>query len=307
MPAKLIGTEKLSEIIETIFLTSQVDKAIPISLFLIADSGTGKSKSILRYDAPWALRMDDLTSSGLLSVLEKDTQNKTRFVIIGDLNAVLAHRTSVMKLTFGNLLTLMSDGTAQMADGAGRKEIKHLPIGLIVAITKQMYLKNYNAWDDTGFLRRFVPIFYEYSLALSGKIQVEISKQRVTREPLTQTKIEPVPEFLKDGSLRNIVLPQEIANRIMILSGDWTTNYLSRGPIRKRDMKTKKIRYESGIPYIRQPFDPHLVLQTMCKSHAIWRDRKAVSATEADFKFLQLFVEFTRFDRPYVLDVEQKK
>jgi hypothetical protein len=306
VPTKLIGTEKLDEIIETSFLTSQISKAIPVSLFLVADSGTGKSKSILRHDVPWSLRMDDLTSSGLLDVLEKDPENRIRFVVIGDLNAVLAHRSSVMKLTFGNLLTLMSDGTAQMADGAGKKDIKHLPIGLIVAITRQMYLKNYNAWDETGFLRRFVPIYFEYSLAMSNKIQIAISKQKVTSEPLIQTKLEPIPEFVKDGSLRNVILPQEMANRIMVLSDEWSSKYLSFAPIRKRDMKTKKIKYETGIPYIRQPFHPHLVLQTMCKAHALWRDRKAATAREEDFEFLHQFVQFTRFDRPYVLDVESK-
>lgn len=306
MLTKLIGTQKLDEIIETAFLTSQLDKAIPVSLFLVAESGSGKSKSILRYDCSWSLRMDDLTSSGLLSILERDAENKIRFVVIGDLNAVLAHRSSVMKLTFGNLLTLMSDGTAQMADGAGRKEIKHLPVGLIVAITRQMYLKNYQQWEETGFLRRFVPIHYEYSAALSAKIQMAISKQQVSRQPLEQTKLDPIPEFAKEGKLRNVILSQDMANRIMHLSADWTANFLSFAPIRKRDFQTRKIKYTAAIPYLRQPFDPHLVLQTMCKAHALWRNRSSAVANEEDFSFLYQFIKFTRFDRPFVLDVESK-
>ncbi len=175
----LIALQPILEIIETVLWTAALDHGIPISAFLIGPPGSGKSKTLTPFAGKTIHRSDDLTSSGVLEIMERDKENSVKHILISDLNAILSHKSSTTNLTIGNLLSLMSEGIVRIDDGRRNKEVPHAPVGLVVGITPKMYEMHFERWDMTGFRRRFLPIFFTYKAATIMQIQKAIEDGKV--------------------------------------------------------------------------------------------------------------------------------
>lgn len=310
----MIGTEPLCEILETSLFSAHLTNSIPISLMLIGPSGAGKSKLVMQYqNAAGCHVTTDVTSMGLQELLAKDPTGKTHFIIIPDFNLVLSHRHSTLQLTIGNLLSMTSEGTIRIDDGRANKETKHKPIGIVSAMTRDMYAGIGKKWIALGFNRRFLPINYDYSLRTREQVQRSIAKGSTTMLHLSEKKLA-IPTGLID-----VTISDGNSNRISTYSNELATNIgwvgvnsRNRGGGRKSakssDAEVKppankhdqhEFRPRAIFTGKQIEFSPHIVLRTLARAHALRNGREFVS--EDDLEFLMKVIQFTRFDQPVQL------
>jgi hypothetical protein len=288
---EMIGLGLLEEIIETILWTGNIRDGIPLSCFLISDPGSGKSRTLIPFHGPSLHRSDDMTSSGLLDIMERDKEGKVKHILISDFNAILSHKSSTTNLTMGNLLSLMSEGTVRIDDGRRNKEIPHAPIGLIVGITPKMFESKFPQWDMIGFRRRFLPIFYCYKAETVREIMKSIGDGKTS---------------MASKSLKNVVLPpkqnkpawNDTGKRYLdSLAFQFTENLAQQPRISYGPDRSMVITPETGkVPL---PFTPMQMLQEIAEAHAL-RGRSG-RVREEDLKFASMVVDFTRYGRPVAL------
>lgn len=284
----LIGTEFLDEIIQTAIITSRLKETSPVSLLLVAESGAGKSKTLLRFHADYIYRCDDLTSKGLFDLLGEDTKNNMSFLLLPDLNPALSHRGSVSNLLMANLLTITADGTMAVADGRNNKILQHRPIGVISAVTTDMFYRNHKRWKMLGLLRRFLAIHYCYSSPTIALALKEIGKDRINANQLTQI-------HMLNGSYALPKIEENYSLQLESFAKDLATNlsqYISYNVTPEKNNRALKIGF--GRPVL--PMSPFTVLRTMARAHAALQKREEVS--ESDMGFIQKLIQFTAMARP---------
>ena len=286
----LYGTRQLEEIIETAIFTGNILEVVPVSLMLIGPSGAGKSKMLLKFQGDMLHRSDDVTSSGLQDIMKLDEKDQAiTHIVLPDFNAPLSHKPATSTLLVANLLTMMSDGTARIDDGREMKTLTHNPIGILTAVTPEMYSKNEHKWKILGFKRRFLPIFYDYSPATIMKVQSKISRCEVTSLPLTLKNVK-----FRSTEKTNIYLNSREAEQLKELSV-YLAEALAIHGIRKRD-EDKKIKHEIIPGKTLLPYSPHLLLQAFAKGNALKNDRKRV--TKKDIDFCSELLTFCRYGEP---------
>ncbi len=258
----LIGVENLSEIAETALFSAYLTKNVPTSLIFIGPSGAGKSKLVMQYQNVNGSHLtSDITSIGLQELLAGDPQDRIRFLIVPDFNVVLSHRASTLQLTIANLLSVTSEGTVRIDDGRLKKETKHTPCGIMTAMTRDLYSMFARKWAVLGFNRRFIPIYYDYSLQTRQKINTAIMGGYVTLLQLARAAI-PMPKKLQEVNISNAM-----GQRIQLLSDELANNI---GYIPSRREKGVKGSH-GGARFIGKQleFTPHLALRSMGRAHAL--------------------------------------
>lgn len=287
----LIALDFIADILEVIFWTAGLREGIPLSCFLIARSGAGKSRSIVPFVGTNLFRCDDLTSSGLQQTLEADKDNVITHILISDFNAVLSHKTSTTNLTIGNLLALMSEGTMRIADGRRNKELKHNPVGLVVGITPEMYEMNFSRWNNIGFCRRFLPIFYDYSALTIVKIMEAIEKNKV------RMVVGPPKEFQLPLKKQQPIWSAEVSRMLDSLTYQFCDNLAVRPTFRRSSDQQIQIVPLNAAPPL--PFTPKQMLQELAEGHAL--KRKSPKVQDVDLAFVGKIISFTRYGYPVQL------
>jgi hypothetical protein len=285
----LIATLPLEKIIETAIYTGHLHGVTPVSLMLVGPSGAGKSRMLLKFSGDMLHRSDDLTSSGLQAVAKGDEkEQKITHIVLPDFNAPLSHKASTSQLLVANLLTIMSDGTTRIDDGRDVKTVVHNPIGILTGCTPDMFSRNESKWKALGFTRRFLPLFYDYSLSTIQKVQDAISSGKITSLPLT------VRPILFKGPKAKIYLNSREANHLQNLSLT-LAQLLAIYGARKEDENGKaKFKTIPGKPLL--PYSPHHILQAFAKGNALKNGR--IRVTKADVEFCTDVLEFCRYGEP---------
>lgn len=277
----LPGLAIIEEIIETAIASAWVQDSLPQSILVCGPSGAGKSKTVLRYSGPSLHRTDDLTSKGLFDILVADPQNKVKHIIMGDFNPVLSHKSSVSSLTIASMLSVMSDGTARVDDGRKTKETRHEPVGFLTACTTEMFSRNLNKWADLGIPRRFLSIFYRYSVETEMKGLDLISNGKITLGSLSSRAIKP-------SKPKAAIIPPQIDNRLREVAAVLAENLGYRAIWKKKGNAHYK-DMQPGKSELR--FTPLLTLQNMIRAHALLKKR--FKCDESDLKFIQKMMEYT--------------
>lgn len=307
----MIGMEPICEILETVFYSAHLQHSIPLSVMLIGPSGAGKSKAVMQYQHSVGCHVTtDVTSMGLQELLARDIKGEINFIIIPDFNLVLSHRHSTLQLTIGNLLSMTSEGTVRIDDGRAVKETKHGPIGIVSAMTREMYAGIGKKWVALGFNRRFLPINYDYGLKTREQVQYSISNGFTTMLHLVEKKIL-VPshkvevEISSKDAARLMTFSNDLANNIGWVPINSHSNKKLRKPLRDgRGVKRQAQAPEEFAPRAlftgkQIEFSPHIVLRTLAKAHALREERTLVN--EYDMDFIMRLIAFTRFDQPVML------
>ncbi len=305
----MIGMEPICEILETVFYSAHLQHSIPLSVMLIGPSGAGKSKAVMQYQHSVGCHVTtDVTSMGLQELLAKDTKGEINFIIIPDFNLVLSHRHSTLQLTIGNLLSMTSEGTVRIDDGRAVKETKHGPIGIVSAMTREMYAGIGKKWVALGFNRRFLPINYDYGIKTREQVQYSISNGFTTMLQLAEKKIIIPPHRL------DVEISAKDAARLMAFSNDLAVNIgwvpinaHAKKRVSKRDGRGVKRQAQTPEEFAPRAlftgkqieFSPHIVLRTLVRAHALREERKLVN--EYDMDFIMRLIGFTRFDQPVML------
>jgi hypothetical protein len=289
---KLIGLEPLLEIVETALFTAHLHDTIPMSCILIGPSGGGKSKAIMQYKESNGCHLtNDITSSGLLELLSGDHEQKINFLIVPDFNVVLSHKTSTLQLTIANLLPVTSEGTVRCDDGRLKKETKHNPVGILTAMTRDLYEHVARKWQVLGFQRRFLPLYFEYGIETRLKIQDSIAQGATTLLQL-------LPRSLTPPLKKVDVNVADMSQRIQAISNELAEN-IGYVPVRGLTEKRGKFKSKTAFVGKQLEFSPHLALRSFARAHALKNKRNHV--TSEDFDFLVRLMRYTRYDRPGVL------
>ena len=259
----MIRVKKLQEVLKTAFASLKVKGEKPLSLLLIADTDSGKSRLLLTYRLPKAEIISDVTSKGLYNIL---TENKDcEMIVIPDFNAVVSHRPSVSNATVTALLSLMEEGMMKVSDAGGTRDMKMRKISVITAMTTGMTKAKAGKWRQLGLLRRFLPVFYTYSEETSKAIHASI------RDGNYSTAL--IADFVKVPSEKQFVsIPKKISFEIERYSKVISRTLESRG------------------------FTAHKFLRVYTKARALLDGRRVVS--KKDFEDMMEAGEFVRLDHP---------
>jgi len=281
----LINAEPLERILDTI-LASRFEQA-PISGLLIAPADSGKSRLLLRHRPADVRILNDFTYASLLSLLTE--RDRPKYIIVPDFNSVVSHRPAVATLTAAVLLGVLAEGLTEIPGLEGKPKLKveelrerGITVGLLTAVTPEMFMAKRGKWRATGFLRRILPIYYSYKASTVQLINDSIRKGIDT----VSYKAEADKKKLHSKPIR---IPPPIAQKIETLA---TT------VIQRQMLWTHRDR--SGTQVLIQatqlPFSVHKIFRTY--SRAACRLRGGLVVSKQDLDALHSLARFTRYDRP---------
>lgn len=280
-PEGLYFLEPLSEIVETALYTAFIREEIPVSLIAVGPSGTAKSKLLKTFSSDAIHTTDSVTSQGLWDIVQRDSKNEKKFILIPDINPTLSRRTSTTQATIGNLLSLCGDGTVRVDDGRGDKICKHDVMGLLTACTPEIYHKHAKQWFALGLVRRVIPIFYTYSEQTQTELQKYVRDGRIHASFLT-------PRIIKFPPLArptiNSVMPFEFETRSVKFAHNL-------GKLSFWEKGIKKWTMREVVP-----ISPHVTIRTLAMAHALRRNSAVVEQKEVDF--ITNFLSFTDPEKP---------
>ena len=274
----LAGLAPLEELIHGIIGTAFVTGYTPVSCILVAPSGAGKSRTLIRFDGDYdyIVRADDLTSSGLFDILAADKENKLKYILIPDFNPVLSHKASVTSLLVANLLSVTQDGTVRIADGRQNKECKHDPLGILTSCTFDIFARHSRKWHELGITRRILPVHYTYCL------QTIRTAQRLIREGKITSLIPPL--VLSAYKKTVVGISQTYSVELEVLSERLALNLGQYVALRK-GVRTP----QQGLAIL--PMAPHIVLAAIAKGNCVRFGRRQI--TKDDVTMATEFVSFT--------------
>lgn len=188
-PVNLIRMEPILKIIQAVIWTGRISQENPVSLCLIARQESAKSQAILYFSATPTLRcFSDITAKPLSSMRNDIEMKKLRHIVLLDLVRVMTHGKGVASRTLQSLAGLMEEGQATTADAGGVQEWKGMPkIGVIMAVTPEYYLRSRGAWRATGFITRFLRLWFEYSNDTRDLVHNAISEGASLSEPISES------------------------------------------------------------------------------------------------------------------------
>jgi hypothetical protein len=287
----LVGLEPIAEIIHVALLTSFIENSIPIAVMLIGPSGGGKTQTLKRFEGSFIHRTNDLTTSGLWSLLKEDKENKLSHICLEDFNPLLSHKTSVSNLTIASLLSVMGDGMLRVDDGREVKTLLHRPVGIITGVTPEMFQAHLEKWQGLGFVRRFLPVHFTYTQETISQAQKAVKKGDVSANPLPPIKLTPPKAPV------NPIFPESASTDIESLSV-YLGQHLGVNVVVTKDNGNQwKRNYVPGKAVL--PMAPHIILRTMAQARALKEGRMKVD--DSDIKFLRRLVDFANPMQPTLI------
>ena len=266
---------------ETALHTASIRDEIPVSLILVGPSGSAKSKLLRSFECAHVHVTDSITSQGLWEIVQRDTKEEKKFILIPDINPTLSRRSSTTQATVGNLLSLTGDGTVRIDDGRGEKICKHSPMGLITACTPEIYHKHARQWFALGLIRRIIPVFYTYSL------ETQEALQKLVREGKIHASFGAPKQLALPPPARpnlNSTTPFEFEKKSSMLAQNL-------GKLQFTDDGIKKWQIKNVVPV-----SPHVTIRTMAMAHAL--RRKSPKVEDPEVVFVTSFVSFTDPEAP---------
>jgi hypothetical protein len=224
-----VRLEPILAIIRTTILTGRIEGCRPVSLMLIAKQESAKTECLKHFFGTDTLEyLSDLTSRGMHPYRDKIQSGVTRHMVLLDLIRVAAHGKGVTERTLQTLASLMEEGETSTSDAGGRESWTGFPrIGVLTALTPELFHTKRGHWRKTGFLTRFLPISFGYSDRTVLKIHDSISKG-MSIPPPEPVKVPAKPIRISIGPL----LSKEVAMHAASLG---------------RTMKTYGFRYQKAM------------------------------------------------------------
>lgn len=176
-------------------------------------------------------------------------------------------------------------------DGRRKKEIPHNTVGLVVGITPEMFELHYPRWNSTGFRRRFLPIFFDYSPLTITKILKAIDQGKVRMILGTPKKLVIPPKKMQPAWTDD-------ARRTLDVFNFQFCDNLAMAPNIRR-MPDQQITVVPKMGAVPLPFTPKQMLQELAEAHAI-KDRSG-KVRSKDMEFVGRVVSFTRYGFPVQL------
>jgi hypothetical protein len=258
----LIGTELISEFIDTVIFTGFLNDSAPQSAMIIAAPESGKTSIVTDKNARSVIVCSDMIGSGLVQELAQKPE--IRHIVINDMVAIMAHKQVTNQRTWAVMMALMEEGLGKsMMPGDLSTNLGGKKAGFICCIPASMVQDQRRWWNQSGFTSRTIPFNYQYSDELELKIKKDIivtgvyqqkTKKVVLNVPIKNTSVE-IPE-------KEARIVQRIANEIAEDNG------------------------EKGLRKGKQ-------MRALVTAHALLNDRKIVDTSDLQFlRNIQPFINY---------------
>lgn len=280
----LYKVEKITSLIKYAIISSQITeepKQAPLSTWLIAETEHNKTRILLKFrKAPYTLMVENLSEKPLNELLkEQDKKQTVHHLIILDFERILAHKHTTVKAVFGTLLNLLDEGCKTSLFYGQSYQLKHrIQMGVITAVTPEIFRKHFGVWNQDGTLTRIIPITYEYTDSTRMEINRYIAQTLPVLVDNTTAKIK------RRGHQKIEINNPDIASAIQFFA-DQVTERLRKFYVARR---TKNGIYRVGFNIV--GFRMHKMLRLLAKSIAYDRGRN-----EVNYEDLSELKEFCSF------------
>ena len=240
-----VRLEPILEIVRTAMWSGRLADEKPVSICLVAAQESAKTQSLLLYrDTETVRYFSDLTTNGILALKSDLESKRVRHIVLTDLVKIVSHGRYVSERTIQTIASLMEEGQSDTADAGGLVQWNNLPnAGVLMALTPDYFGARAGGWRKTGFLTRFLPVYFEYSDGTVAEIHERI------RESL------PLPPSQK------LALPEK---EMLVQLGDKHAKTIEQTAI---------VWGQRNQTY---GFRFHRMLRSMVKAHALSHGRRAV-------------------------------
>lgn len=284
----MINTEQIERLIQLVIASGYVkDHEAPLSIILLAESESGKTKIACKFDNKHLLETSDLSQKPIVEKILPDLiEEKIHHLLIPDLTKVLSHSVPTTQATIAFLNALMEEGIKKQLFFNMQFNLKRrVKCGLITTCTFDYYYKVLRNWHDIGFLTRFLPVSYIYSEDTIFKINHQIAQDNYFFEKMKMNAIKK----------EKVIIPSEISTKI---------EFLVQEIISKQRNESVRITTQGGkqklISFKRYGFRFHKQIRKLLQSIALINGRTTCSFE--DLNECLLLIDYIRLPKnPKVL------
>ena len=281
----LYKTKQIVKIIKYSIISAQIKEqppTAPLSPWLIAPTEHNKTRILLKFlKALYTAIIENLSDKPLNKLIkEQDKKQTVHHLIVLDLERVLAHPSVVSKAVFGTLLNLLDEGVQTSLYYGQTYHLKHrIRMGIITALTPEIFKQHFGTWNKTGHLTRILPISWKYSDSTRNDIN------RYIRQELPKIIDETTASIKRRGKQTVTINNPDVACAIQLLSEQLTER------LRKFHV-TRQTKYGKYKVYFDiEGFRLHKMLRLLAKAIAYDKDRNEVNYEDlAELKELSDFI-----------------
>lgn len=262
----LIGLELVREVIESVIMTGRLQGHDPVSILLIASPESGKTSVVLEKECAGILALTDVTGRGLQELCKM--RPEITHLVINDLVAVTAHKSSVSKYTIAMLNAMTEEGIMATAFPGNLEKFANGRRGIIASVPTTMARDKRNWWNKVGLSSRMIPFAFRHSDDLNIRIKALITSDR-EREEHKKNKVFPIP----NGHIK-VNIPSNYARTIQALAENVS---------QRMD--------EEGYRRLKQ-------FRALACGHALLRAWRTPSVVEKDVEFLEKITPYISYTKP---------
>ncbi len=272
---KMLGTELVTEFVQTVMMTGRVQGESPVSTFIIAKPEHGKTSICLESPFACAVDVTDTTGRGLQEILKYKPE--VTHIILNDLTVVAAHSKNVRAYLIAMINAMTEEGIRSIAF-PGQVEVYQNGKRGIVACTTPDLMKDSRTWfNKIGLTTRILPFHYTYSEKLILDIKIAVS---------SETQFPPPDALVIPKELLKVEISEKISKEIMEIS----------------EQKSAEMGDDTGIRRLKQ-------FRRLLKAHAIIRKtpgpnkdwKEGVEVTANDVNFIKRLYPYINYREGCVL------
>jgi len=196
----MIKNEEIKKIVILALISGFLKKNKPISLLIVARSGSGKTEVMKSVTSKRSAFLTDVNYSGFIELLKKDP--KLTHILIPDFLKI----TMKKKSTSDNLISILNAFTEEGLEkiqGYFNEDFEGRVGGIIIATTSASYNQHKSEWCAIGFVSRMIICSYKYHKDTKELILDHIINEEEFKKP---KKISATETFVKSCRAMNIQL-----------------------------------------------------------------------------------------------------
>ena len=279
----MINTEEIERLVQLCLISGYIkDGSAPLSLILIGNPESAKTKIIQKFKCPHTIETSDLSAKSITdNIIPMLERNELHHILIPDMIKVLAHKSITVDATMTFLNALMEEGIKnQLFFGQEFSMRKRQKCGLITSCTFAYFYKIFRKWHDIGFISRLLPCSFVYSIPTITEINLRIARDDFFDE-ITK---------LKKIARKKITIPNDIADKISFMTREVLQKQLSDSiRIKMRGGKERTYKIEM------YGFRLHRQLRKLLQSIALSKGRDLCSYE--DMNELTKLIDFIRLPK----------
>lgn len=224
----MFRTEKIERLVKYAIMTGFINRIeyidgvhkkeiAPVSLMIVAPPESNKTSILKQFEGVKCVKYTvDLSSKPLIEFLKDAQSEKYYHLIVPDFIKIVRHGQQVTGPVIATLNALIEEGVrTSMYYGQEINLKKNVKCGLISSITPTLYNQQFKAWNDMGFLSRFLTVSYEYSDETRSEIMKIISGDG--HVPFDETVIQ-----MRRSGRKDVTINKDIAAAIRLYTEDLT-------------------------------------------------------------------------------------